>query len=111
MNVRKMWLAAVTALVIADLTKGTGRFNAMQGTIQACLGAGAFLSTFASGFIVSRFGFASGFLFLAGIAAIGLVFFSRCMPETRQRDTSGQGQHSPAQRPPASSRRAADPAP
>ncbi len=69
-------------VVLSDLARGTGRFNLLQGTIQACLGAGAFLSTFVTGFIVKQSGFTSGFLLLSGIAGVGLTFFSLLMPET-----------------------------
>src|SRR5436305_7710222 len=33
-------------VIIADLAKGTGRFNLLRGVIQAALGLGAFLSNF-----------------------------------------------------------------
>jgi len=41
-------------IIISDLAKGTGRFNLLQGLIQAALGIGAFLSNFLAGFVVKR---------------------------------------------------------
>lgn len=69
-------------LMAADLAKGTGKFNALQGVIQACLGLGAFLSNFLAGFVVKNLGYNAGFLMLAVLACSGLVVFSLRMPET-----------------------------
>jgi MFS family permease len=69
-------------LIAADLAKGTGRFNMIQGAIQACLGLGAFLSNFLAGFVVKDLGYNAGFFMLALIACAGLVVFSLKMPET-----------------------------
>ena len=74
-------------IIISDLARGTGRFNLLQGAIQAALGLGAFLSNFLAGFVVKSLGHNAGFLGLAGIASIGLVFFALFMPETRDRST------------------------
>jgi MFS family permease len=70
-------------IIISDLARGTGRFNLLQGAIQAALGLGAFLSNFLAGFVVKSLGHNAGFLGLAGIASIGLVFFALFMPETK----------------------------
>lgn len=75
-------------IIIADLAKGTGRFNLLQGAIQAALGLGAFLSNFLSGFVVKHLGHNAGFLGLAGIALTGLVFFALFMPETKDQSTA-----------------------
>ncbi len=69
-------------IIIADLARGTGRFNLLQGLIQSALGAGAFLSNFLAGFVVKAFGFNAGFLGLACIAFAGMLFFAAFMPET-----------------------------
>src|SRR5690242_13129906 len=63
-------LGVLTALVIADLTSGTGRFNLAQGLVGALSGIGASLSTSISGVVVERFGQAAGFL---GVTAVGLL--------------------------------------
>ncbi|MBV9680139.1 MAG: MFS transporter [Acidobacteriaceae bacterium] len=71
-------------IIISDLAKGTGRFNLLQGVIQAALGLGAFLSNFVAGFIVKAFGYNTGFLGLAAVALAGLLFFALFMPETKE---------------------------
>jgi MFS family permease len=73
----------VGILVIADLTRGTGRFNLMQGTLATATGLGASASNFLTGQIVSVFGFNAGFLTLSAIAATALAFYGLAMPETR----------------------------
>lgn len=70
-------------IIISDLARGTGRFNVLQGTIQAALGVGAFLSNALSGFVVRSFGYNVGFLGLAAVAFAGLLFFALLMPETK----------------------------
>jgi MFS family permease len=74
----------VGVLIIADLTKGTGRFNAAQGAIATAQGLGAFLSNSVAGYLAKSRGDDFTFYVLAAIAAAGLVFFWVMMPETRQ---------------------------
>ncbi len=73
----------VSVLVVADLTKGTGRFNLTQGALATATGVGAGLSNLVAGFVVQGAGFDAGFIMLAAIAAAGSVFFAVAMPETR----------------------------
>jgi MFS family permease len=73
---------ALFPLVVADLTRGTGRFNVSQGAITTALGIGAALSTSFAGFIVVSAGYSAAFLFLAAVAAVGLAVFWIAMPET-----------------------------
>ncbi len=70
-------------LVVADLTKGTGRFNFMQGAISTATGIGASLSNIMAGFIVKAAGYDAAFLTLAGIAGVALLVFGLAMPETQ----------------------------
>ena len=70
-------------IIISDLARGTGRFNLLQGVIQAALGLGAFLSNFLAGFVVRSFGYSTAFLGLAAIAFTGMLFFALLMPETK----------------------------
>jgi MFS family permease len=76
----------VSVLVIADLTRGSGRFNVTLGAIATAVGIGASLSQTIAGTIVHHFSFDAGFLFLAAIAAVafGILYFF--MPETRERN-------------------------
>ncbi len=73
----------VSALVIADLTGGTGRFNLTLGAIATAVGIGASLSQTVAGAVVHHFGYPVGFIFLAIVAAVALLVFWRLMPETR----------------------------
>ncbi len=75
----------VSILVIADLTRGTGRFNFTLGVIATAVGIGAALSQVIAGMIVHHFGYRSGFLFLAAIALVAFVLFYFFMPETAPR--------------------------
>ena len=72
----------VGILVIADLTRGTGRFNLMQGVLATATGLGGALSNLATGSIVAAAGFDAGFLALATVAGVALAFFGLAMPET-----------------------------
>jgi MFS family permease len=76
---------ALFPLVVADLTRGTGHFNVSQGAIATAAGLGGALSTAAAGLIVVKAGYSAAFLFLAGVAAAGLIGFAAMMPETLRR--------------------------
>jgi len=73
----------VGVLVVADLTRGTGRFNLTQGALGVAQGLGAAASTTFAGSIVHHYGYDAGFLSLSGIAlvACGLLWFA--MPESK----------------------------
>jgi MFS family permease len=76
-------LGVLTALIVADLTNGTGRFNLAQGFVGTLAGIGATLSTTFFGLIVGHFGSAIGFLSIAA-AALATVFLAWVlMPETK----------------------------
>jgi hypothetical protein len=55
-------LGVLTARIIADLTKGTGRFNMAQGFVGTMSGVGASLSTTLSSLVAGSLGRAAGFL-------------------------------------------------
>jgi MFS family permease len=76
----------VAVVTMADLARGTGRFNLLQGAIATCVAIGGSLSNLTAGFIVQRAGFRAGFVSLGAIALVGLVFFCLAMPETRPAD-------------------------
>jgi MFS family permease len=73
----------LSVVVVADLTKGTGRYNLVLGAMATALGIGASLSDVVSGYIVNAWGFNTGFLFLASVAALALTIFGLMMPETK----------------------------
>ena len=72
----------MSVLVIADLTRGTGRFNLTLGAISTAVGIGAALSQVIAGSIVHHAGYRTGFLFLAGVASAALAILYFFMPET-----------------------------
>src|SRR6202044_2212188 len=73
----------VSVLVIADRTRGTGRFNLTLGAITTAVGIGAALSQAIAGSIVHHFGSNAGFIFLAAVAAAAFGILYLFMPETR----------------------------
>jgi MFS family permease len=73
----------LSVLVVADLTKGTGHFNFIQGAIATAAGVGASLSMLLAGLIVEYAGYQAAFLSLAAIATVALLVFWALMPETK----------------------------
>jgi MFS family permease len=78
-------LGVLTALVIADLTKGTGRFNLAQGLVGTISGVGAATSTSVSGLIVASCGQTVGFLSVTGAGVLAVAIFWLFMPETKSK--------------------------
>jgi MFS family permease len=76
-------LGVLVPLVIADVTRGSGHFNFAQGVVGAAVGIGASFSTTLTGFIADNGSAAAAFVFLAGVAAAGLILVVAFMPETR----------------------------
>ena len=77
---------ALFPVVIADLTKGTGRFNVSQGAVASAQGLGAALSATLAGGIIVWAGYTASFLTLATIAALGLGLYVLAMPETKDKN-------------------------
>lgn len=78
----------VFLLIIADLTRGTGRFNVVQGAMATLVGIGTSLSNLIAEELVEVTSFHVGFLFLGGVGLVGLILFALFMPETVVRDRS-----------------------
>ncbi|WP_336486682.1 MFS transporter [Methylobacterium nigriterrae] len=74
---------ALFPIVVADLTRGTGRFNVAQGAVATAQGIGASFSASLAGLIIVAAGFSVAFLSLAGIAAVAFAGYLLLMPETR----------------------------
>jgi MFS family permease len=79
---------ALTPLVIADIMRGTGRYNLAQGAIATMVGVGASLSGLFAGVIVDHFGYSAAFWSLGAAATLALAVFWACMPETAERVSS-----------------------
>lgn len=75
---------ALFPVIVADLTKGSGRFNVSQGIVSSVFGLGAALSATLAGSIIVWAGYTASFLTLAGIAAAGFVLYLVAMPETHK---------------------------
>jgi predicted MFS family arabinose efflux permease len=75
-------LGVLTALVVADLTQGTGRFNLGQGFVGTISGVGASLSTTLSSLVAGSLGRAAGFLAIAAVALAAVLLLWSLMPET-----------------------------
>jgi MFS family permease len=73
---------AITPLLVADLTKGTGRYNLAQGAVATAQGIGASASGLFAGIVVDHFGYAATFLALGAAACVALATLLFAMPET-----------------------------
>jgi MFS family permease len=82
---------AIFPVIVADLMRGTGRFNIAQGAIITAQGIGAALSTTLAGIVVVKAGYSVAFLTLGAVAAIGLVICWLLLPETRAVSDVGSG--------------------
>jgi MFS family permease len=76
-------LGVLVPLIIADVTRGTGRFNLAQGMVGTAVGIGASVSGVLTGYAADLLGSTATFLLLAAVAAVGLALVSALMPETR----------------------------
>lgn len=81
-------LGVLTALIVADLTYATGKFNLAQGFVGTFGGAGASLSTAFFGLIFGNFGSTIGFFSIAGVALSTVFIAWLLMPESKP--SSGQ---------------------
>jgi len=74
---------ALTPLVIADVMRGTGRYNLAQGAVATTQGIGASISALAAGEVTDHFGYTVSFLTLGAAATVAFLVFALFMPETR----------------------------
>jgi MFS family permease len=75
-------LSVLTPLVVADFTRGAGRYNFALGAVTTAQGIGASLSGLASGVIVDRLGFSAAFLECAAAATVALAALWLFVPES-----------------------------
>ncbi len=71
-------------VVTADLAKGSGRFNLVQGAVQSAMGLGGIFSNSLFGWIAKMLGFNASFWGLAVVAVAGGILYAAKMPETRE---------------------------
>ena len=74
----------LSILMVADLTKGTGRFNLTQGMLATSVGVGASLSNLLAGFVAKNAGYNASFVMLSAIATVALAVFWFLVPETKE---------------------------
>jgi MFS family permease len=79
---------ALTPLVVADIMRGTGRYNLALGAIGTMVGIGASLSGLGAGVIVDHFGYSATFLTLGAAALVAVIVFALGMPETAEPETA-----------------------
>jgi len=69
-------------LILADVMRGTGRYNVSQGIVGTVQGVGGSLSNVVAGLIVVSQGYNAAFLALAGVAATAFLLILLALPET-----------------------------
>jgi MFS family permease len=75
-------LDALLALILADIMRGTGRYNAARGVVGTVQGIGGSSSNLAAGLLVVGAGYAAAFLALAGVALAAVLLVLMALPET-----------------------------
>jgi MFS family permease len=75
-------LGVLVPLVLADIARGTGRFNLAQGMLACATGLGAAASTAVAGYLATRFGTGAAFVGLAAAAVAAFLTVLIAMRET-----------------------------
>jgi MFS family permease len=75
-------LDALIPLVLADVMRGTGRYNLARGMLGTVQGIAGSLSNVVAGTLVVGFGYNPAFLALAAVAGVGFALLLLAMPET-----------------------------
>jgi MFS family permease len=70
-------------LIVADVTRGTGRFNLTQGIVGSAAGFGAALSSIAAGYVADNFGMTMAFVGMVAMSSCGFLILLFAMPETK----------------------------
>jgi MFS family permease len=76
-------LGVMVPLIVADITRGTGRFNSSLGLVGMVAGAGAAMSTTLAGAITDHLGSSFAFFGLGIIALLAATAVLLLIPETR----------------------------
>ena len=77
---------ALLPLVLADVMRGTGRYNVSRGFISTVQGIGGSLSQATAGFAVVHGGYQFAFLGLAAAGLSALMLATLAMPEMSRRE-------------------------
>ncbi len=80
---------AITPLLVADLMRGTGRYNVAQGAVATMQGIGASTSGLVAGVIVDHLGYSAAFLTSGVAACAAFATLVLAMPETAPRGSGG----------------------
>ena len=75
-------LGVLIPLVIADVTRASGRFNLAQGFVGCAVGLGAAASTTLIGYVADHHGSSNAFLVMAALATVGFLAVLFACPET-----------------------------
>jgi len=70
-------------LIVADVTRETGRYTTSLGLVGLAIGGGATLSTTGAGLVADHLGVTAAFLSLAAVGACATILVWALMPETR----------------------------
>lgn len=81
-------IGVVVPLIIADLTRGSGRFNTALGMVGTLAGIGASISPTLAGFIADNLGSTFSFIGLGLVAITALLAVWILLPETRDEKLS-----------------------
>ncbi|MCX2715475.1 MFS transporter [Mycolicibacterium sp. J2] len=74
------------AVMVADLTRGTGRYNIAMGAATMVQGIGGALSPTLAGAVYAQFGYAAAMFTLTAISVLALTLLVIGVPETLKRD-------------------------
>jgi MFS family permease len=73
----------LSPLIVADVTRDTGRYTTALGLLGLVIGGGATLSTALAGLVADHLGVGAAFLSLAAVGLIATALVWTMMPETR----------------------------
>lgn len=82
---------ALFPIMVADLTRGSGRFNVALGAATMIQGIGAAVSTTLAGAIIVLGGYTTAMAALTGIAMLALILLIVGVPETAHRSAGPPG--------------------
>lgn len=87
----------------ADITRGKGGFNVLNGLFATALAVGGVLGPLVSGSLVEHFGFRATFCIFAFLALIGAAVFTKFVPDARAAERIDDQHHERSLMPMASS--------